>query len=66
MNEEEAIKNVKEQLEGIKKANECGLATKGEFNKDIEAIESVLNLLLIAIALIVLLLLLHSLFSPPQ
>lgn len=45
MNEEEAIKNVKEQLEGIKKANECGLATKGEFNKDIEAIESVLNLL---------------------
>lgn len=45
MNEEEAIKNVKEQLEGIKKANECGLATKGEFNKDIEAIETVLNLL---------------------
>lgn len=45
MNEEEAIKNVKEQLEGIKKANECGLATKGEFNKYIEAIESVLNLL---------------------
>lgn len=45
MNEKEAIKNVKEQLEGIKKANECGLATRGEFNKDIEAIETVLNLL---------------------
>ena len=45
MNEEEAIENVKKQLEGIKKANECGLATRGEFNKDIEAIETVLNLL---------------------
>ena len=43
MNEKEAIKNVKEQLEGIKKANECGLATRGEFNKDIEAIETVLE-----------------------
>lgn len=45
MNEEEAIEKVKKQLEGIKKANECGLATRGEFNKDIEAIETVLNLL---------------------
>ena len=45
MNEKEARENVKEQLEGIKKANECGLATKGEFNRDIEAIETVLNLL---------------------
>ena len=45
MNEEEAIENVKKQLEGIKKANECGLATRGEFNKDIEALETVLNLL---------------------
>ena len=45
MNEEEVIENVKKQLEGIKKANECGLATRGEFNKDIEAIEKVLNLL---------------------
>lgn len=45
MNKEEAIENVKKQLEGIKKANECGLATRGEFNKDIEAIETVLNLL---------------------
>lgn len=45
MNEKEARENVKEQLEGIKKANECGLATKGEFNRDIEAIETILNLL---------------------
>lgn len=45
MNEKEAIENVKEQLEGIKKANKCGLATRGEFNKDINAIETVLNLL---------------------
>lgn len=45
MNEKEAIENIKEQLEGIKKANECGLATRGEFNKDINAIETVLNLL---------------------
>lgn len=45
MNKEEAIENVKKQLEGIKKANECGLATKGEFNKDIEAIETILNLI---------------------
>ena len=43
MDIEKAIKNVKEQLKNIKKANECGLATKGEFNEDIEAIESVLN-----------------------
>lgn len=45
MNEKEAIENIKEQLEGIKKANKCGLATRGEFNKDIEAIETILNLL---------------------
>lgn len=45
MTEKEAIENVKKQLEGIKEANECGLATKGEFNKDIEAIETALNLL---------------------
>ena len=45
MTEKEAVANVKKQLEGIKKANECGLATRGEFNKDIEAIETVLNLL---------------------
>ena len=40
---EEAIKILKEDLEHTKKANECGLATKGEFNKEIEAIETVLN-----------------------
>lgn len=45
MTKKEAIENVKEQLEGIKKANECGLATRGKFNKDINAIETVLNLL---------------------
>ena len=43
MDIEKAIKNVKEQLKNIKKANECGLATKGEFNEDIEAIETVLK-----------------------
>ena len=40
---EEAIKILKEDLEHTKKANECGLATKGEFNKEIEAIEFILN-----------------------
>lgn len=40
---EEAIKILKEDLEHIKRANECGLATKGEFNKEIEAIEFILN-----------------------
>jgi len=40
---EEAIKILKKDLESTKKANECGLATKGEFNKEIEAIEFVLN-----------------------
>lgn len=40
---EEAIEILKEDLEHTKKANECGLATKGEFNKEIEAIEVVLN-----------------------
>lgn len=40
---EEAIQKLKEDLESTKKANECGLATKGEFNKEIEAIEFVLT-----------------------
>lgn len=40
---EEAIKILKEDLEHTKRANECGLATKGEFNKEIEAIEFILN-----------------------
>lgn len=40
---EEAIKILKEDLEHTKKANECGLATKGEFNNEIEAIETVLK-----------------------
>lgn len=40
---EEAIKILKEDLEHTKKANECGLATKGEFNKEMEAMEVVLN-----------------------
>ena len=40
---EEAIEILKEDLEHTKKANECGLATKGEFNKEIEAIEFILN-----------------------
>lgn len=43
--EKKAIENVKKQLEGIKKANECGLATKNEFKEDIESIETVLNLI---------------------
>ena len=42
---EEAIKILKKDLEHTKKANECGLATKGEFNKGIEAIETVLKAL---------------------
>ena len=42
---EEAIKNLKKQLENTKKANECGLATKGEFKEDIQAIETVLQAL---------------------
>lgn len=40
---EEAIENIKEQLKRTKIANECGLATKGEFSKDIQALETVLN-----------------------
>ena len=40
---EEAIKIVKKDLELTKIANECGLATKGEFKKETEAIETVLN-----------------------
>lgn len=40
---EEAKQNLIQQLENTKKANECGLATKGEFNKDIQALETVLN-----------------------
>ena len=39
---EEALKNLKQQLENIKIANECGLATKGEFKEDIKAIENIL------------------------
>jgi hypothetical protein len=39
----EAIEILKEDLEHTKKANECGLATKGEFDKEIEAIEFILN-----------------------
>jgi hypothetical protein len=42
---EEAIKILKEDLEHTKRANECGLATKGEFNKEIKAIETVLKYL---------------------
>ncbi len=42
---EVAIENLKKQLENTKKANECGLATKGEFKEDIEAIETVLQAL---------------------
>lgn len=40
---EEAIKILKEDLEHTKRANECGLATKEKFNKEIEAIEFILN-----------------------
>lgn len=40
---EEAIEILKEDLEHTKRANECGLATRGEFNKEIEAIETVLE-----------------------
>ncbi len=42
---EEAIENLKKQLENTKKASECGLATKGEFKGDIQAIETVLQAL---------------------
>ena len=45
MSEEEAIENITKQLEGTKQANECGLATKGEFKKEIESLETVLQLL---------------------
>lgn len=38
-----AIENLNKQLEHLKQANECGLATKGEFNEDIETIETVLQ-----------------------
>lgn len=38
-----AIENLNKQLEHLKQANECGLATKGEFNEDIESIETVLQ-----------------------
>lgn len=40
---EEAVRNIKEQLKRTKIANECGLATKGEFDEDIKAIETVLS-----------------------
>ena len=40
---DKAIENLNKQLEHLKQANECGLATKGEFNEDIEAIETVLQ-----------------------
>ena len=42
---DEAIGNLKKQLENTKKASECGLATKGEFKEDIQAIETVLEAL---------------------
>ena len=42
---EEAIKNLNIQLEQLKRANECGLATRGEFKEDIQAIETVLQTL---------------------
>lgn len=32
MSMSEAIANIKKQLNNLKEANECGLATKGEFN----------------------------------
>ena len=38
-----AKENINKQLENTKKANECGLATKGEFNEDIDAIETLLQ-----------------------
>lgn len=40
---EETIENIKEQLKRTKIANECELATKGEFDRDIHALETVLN-----------------------
>ena len=40
---EKAKENIIKQLENTKKANECGLATKGEFNEDIDAIETLLQ-----------------------
>lgn len=43
METEKAIENLKKQLEQTKIANECGLATKGEFSEDIEAIETILQ-----------------------
>lgn len=44
MNEEEAIEILKIELENTKRANKCGLATKGEFDKQIQAIETILDL----------------------
>lgn len=40
---EKAKQNLIQQLEDIKIANKCGIATKGEFNKDIQALETILN-----------------------
>lgn len=40
---EKAKENIKIQLANMKRANECGLATKGEFNEDMDAIETILS-----------------------
>ena len=40
---EEAIENLEKQLKHTKKASECGVATKGEFKEDIQAIETILQ-----------------------
>ena len=40
---DKAKENIKIQLTNMKRANECGLATKGEFNEDIDAIETILS-----------------------
>ena len=40
---EEAVKELKGILNHIKIANECGVATRGEYHKEKEAIEVVLN-----------------------
>ncbi len=42
---EKAIENLEKQLKHTKKASECGVATKGEFKEDIQAIETVLEAL---------------------
>ena len=40
---DKAKENIKIQLTNMKRATECGLATKGEFNEDIDAIETILS-----------------------